>query len=57
MQYPTHIGRSFFKLGQTHGHAKIKFTLLSMGLPDAIWKIMESYLEYGSTFKVEGSDF
>ncbi|EKM76460.1 hypothetical protein AGABI1DRAFT_78549 [Agaricus bisporus var. burnettii JB137-S8] len=57
MTYPTHIGRSFFKLGQTQGHAKIKYTLLSMGLPDAIWKIMESYLEYGSTFKVEGCEF
>jgi len=57
MAYPTLIARSFFRLGQIHGHAKINFTLLSMGLPDSIRKIMESYLEYGKTFKVEGSDF
>jgi hypothetical protein len=57
MAYPTLIARSFFRLGQIHGHAKISFTLLSMGLPDSIRKIMDSYLEYGKTFKVEGSEF
>ncbi|KAF8156857.1 chaps family protein [Crassisporium funariophilum] len=57
MAYPTLIARSFFKLGQIHGHAKISFTLLSMGLPDPILKIMDSYLQYGKTFKVEGYDF
>jgi hypothetical protein len=56
-QYPTVIARSFFKLGQIHGHAKIAFTLLSMGLPDPVLKIMEGYLQYGKTFKVEGYDF
>lgn len=54
MTYPTLIARCFFKLGQIHGHAKISFTLLSMGLPDPILKIMDSYLQYGKTFKVEG---
>ncbi|KIK04834.1 hypothetical protein K443DRAFT_675610 [Laccaria amethystina LaAM-08-1] len=57
MTYPTQIARSFFKLGQIHGHAKISFTLLSMGLPAPILKIMDSYLQYGKTFKVEGYDF
>lgn len=57
MTYPTLIARCFFKLGQIHGHAKISFTLLSMGLPDPILKIMDSYLQYGKTFKVEGYDF
>ncbi|KAN0085746.1 ChAPs (Chs5p-Arf1p-binding proteins) domain containing protein [Tylopilus felleus] len=57
MTYPTLIARSFFKLGQIHGHAKIAFTLLSMGLPDPVLKIMEGYLQYGKTFKVEGYDF
>jgi len=57
MTYPTLIARCFFKLGQIHGHAKISFTLLSMGLPDPILKIMDSYLKYGKTFKVEGYDF
>jgi len=28
-----------------------------MGLPDPILKIMESYLQYGQLFKVEGYDF
>ena len=32
----------------------LRVTLLRMGLPDSILKIMESYLE---TFEVEGSDF
>ncbi|KAF8621323.1 hypothetical protein AX15_007861 [Amanita polypyramis BW_CC] len=57
MTYPTQIARCFFKLGQIHGHAKISFTLLSMGLPEPIMKIMNSYLQNGRTFKVEGYDF
>jgi len=57
MTYPTLISRSFFRLGQIHGHAKIAYTLLSMGLPEQIMKIMNSFLEYGKTFKVEGYDF
>ncbi|KIK60721.1 hypothetical protein GYMLUDRAFT_43555 [Collybiopsis luxurians FD-317 M1] len=57
MTYPTQIARAFFKLGQIHGHAKISYTLISMGLPDSILKIMDSYLQYGKTFKVEGYDF
>jgi Chs5-Arf1p-binding protein BUD7/BCH1 len=57
LQFPTQIARSFFKLGQIHGHAKISFTLLSMGLPDPILKIMDSYLQYGKVFKIEGYDF
>ncbi|KAH8831932.1 Chs5p-Arf1p-binding proteins-domain-containing protein [Flagelloscypha sp. PMI_526] len=57
MTYPTQIARSFFKLGQIHGHQKISFTLLSMGLPEPIMKIMDGYLHYGRTFKVEGYDF
>ena len=56
-QYPTQIARCFFKLGQIHGHAKIQWSLLSMGLPEPVMKIMESYLAYGRTFKVEGYDF
>ncbi len=56
-QYPTQIGRCFFKLGQIHGHAKIKYSLVSLGLPEAVMKIMESYLVYGQTFKAEGYDF
>ena len=56
-QYPTMIARCFFKLGQIHGHAKIQYSLLSMGLPEPVMKIMESYLVYGRTFKVEGYDF
>ncbi|KJA26842.1 hypothetical protein HYPSUDRAFT_158589 [Hypholoma sublateritium FD-334 SS-4] len=57
MSYPTQIARAFFKLGQIHGHAKINFTLLSMGLPEPILKILNSYLQYGRTFGVEGCDF
>ncbi|KAH6887837.1 chaps family protein [Coprinopsis sp. MPI-PUGE-AT-0042] len=57
MTYPTTIARSFFKLGQIHGFAKIQYTLISMGLPEPILKIMESYLQYGKVFKVEGFDF
>lgn len=46
-----------YKLGQIHGHAKISYTLMSMGLPEPVLKIMEGYLRYGHAFKVEGSDF
>lgn len=57
LQYPTQIARCLFKLGQIHGHAKISYTLLSMGLPDGVRKIMDSYLQYGKDFRVEGYDF
>ncbi|KAI8986678.1 chaps-domain-containing protein [Trametes punicea] len=57
MTYPTQIARCFFKLGQIHGFAKISYTLLSLGLPESVLKIMESYLNYGRVFKVEGYDF
>ena len=57
LQFPTQIARCLFKLGQIHGHAKIQWSLLSMGLPEPVMKIMESYLAYGRTFKVEGYDF
>ncbi|KAJ7746443.1 Chs5p-Arf1p-binding proteins-domain-containing protein [Mycena maculata] len=57
MTFPTQIAQCFFKLGNVHGHAKISYTLLSMGLPEPILKIMDSYLQYGKTFKVEGYDF
>ncbi|KAI6007872.1 Chs5p-Arf1p-binding proteins-domain-containing protein [Pisolithus marmoratus] len=57
LTYPTLISRCFFKLGEIHGHAKISFTLLSMGLSEPILKIMDSYLQYGKSFKVEGYDF
>ena len=56
-QYPTTIARCLVKLGQIHGHEKISYTLISMGLPDDIRKTMESYLNYGKVFKVEGHDF
>ncbi|KAI0263047.1 chaps family protein [Gloeopeniophorella convolvens] len=57
LAYPTQIARSFFKLEQIHGHAKIWNTLLSMGLPDPILHVMQAYLQYGQRFKVEGFDF
>ncbi|KAJ7698549.1 Chs5p-Arf1p-binding proteins-domain-containing protein [Mycena rosella] len=57
MTFPTQIAQCFFKLGSVHGHAKISYTLLSMGLPEPILKIMDSYLQYGKTFKVEGFDY
>ncbi|KAG5727454.1 hypothetical protein E4T56_gene12042 [Termitomyces sp. T112] len=57
MTFPTQIARAFLKLGQIHGHAKISFTLLSMGLPEPILKIMDSYMQYGQVFKIEGYDF
>ena len=56
-QYPTLITGSFFKLGQIHGRAKIAFTLISMGLPEGVLKLMEGYLQCGRTFKVGGCNF
>jgi Chs5-Arf1p-binding protein BUD7/BCH1 len=55
--YPTAVASHIFKLGQTHGHGKIEYTLKSMGLPDPIQKAMDAYLRYGEDFKLEGSDF
>ncbi|KAG8871488.1 hypothetical protein FRB98_000745 [Tulasnella sp. 332] len=55
--YPTAIAHYLFKLGQTHGHQKISYTMLSMGLPEGLLKLMEAYLDYGKMFKVEGYDY
>ncbi|KAG8903755.1 hypothetical protein FRB99_002813, partial [Tulasnella sp. 403] len=49
--YPTAIANHLFKLGRVHGHAKISYTILSMGLPDGLLNIMQGYLNYGKTFK------
>ncbi|KAI0056611.1 chaps-domain-containing protein [Artomyces pyxidatus] len=57
LAYPTQIARCFFKLQTVHGHEKIGNTLLSMGLPEPILHIMQSYLQYGQKFKVEGYNF
>ena len=57
LQYPTAVAHHLYKLGLVHGHAKISFTLLSMGLPDGIRKIVENYLSFGKTFQIEGHDF
>ncbi|QRV96081.1 hypothetical protein RhiJN_24099 [Ceratobasidium sp. AG-Ba] len=54
---PTAVAQHLFKLGQTHGHAKLSYTLMSMGLPDGVLAIMQGYLNYGRTFKPEGWDF
>ncbi len=56
-QYPSSIAQQLFKLGRVHGHDKIAYSLLSMGLPPQILAIMKGYLNYGKIFKVEGSDF
>ncbi|KDN44030.1 hypothetical protein RSAG8_05762, partial [Rhizoctonia solani AG-8 WAC10335] len=55
--YPTGVAQQMFKLGQTHGHAKLSYTLMSMGLPEGVLGIMQGYLNYGRTFKPEGWDF
>ncbi|CDZ98516.1 Tetratricopeptide repeat-containing domain [Phaffia rhodozyma] len=55
--YPTSIAHEIFKVGQVHGHSKIAYTLLSMNLPEGILGIMQTYLKFGSTFRVEGSSF
>ncbi|KAF8594939.1 chaps family protein [Ceratobasidium sp. AG-I] len=55
--FPTAVAQHLFKLGQTHGHAKLSYTLMSMGLPDGVLAIMQGYLNYGRTFKPEGWDF
>ncbi|KAF8588198.1 chaps-domain-containing protein [Ramaria rubella] len=57
MSYPTAVAHHLYKLSQVHGHGKISYSLMSMGLPEPIQKIMEGYLHYGRGFKVEGSDF
>lgn len=66
--YPSMVAHYLFKLGLVHGHAKIQYTLLSMvseypavltrqNLPTGIFEIMQSYIKYAATFKIEGSDF
>ncbi|KAF8318707.1 chaps-domain-containing protein [Clavulina sp. PMI_390] len=55
--YPTAIAKHLFKLTQTHGFAKIRNTISSMGMPQPITNVVLGYLDYGTTFKVEGYDF
>ncbi|KAJ9107215.1 hypothetical protein QFC20_003750 [Naganishia adeliensis] len=55
--YPTEVAHHIYKLGQTHGHAKISYTLMSKNLPSGIMELMQGYLKYGAEFKVEGYDF
>ncbi|KIJ27347.1 hypothetical protein M422DRAFT_271491 [Sphaerobolus stellatus SS14] len=57
MSYPTAVAHHLYKLGQMHGHGKISYTLMSVGLPEPLLKILEGYLRYGRAFKVEGWDF
>lgn len=52
-QFPTAVARHLYKLSLIHGSSKISFTLISMGLPDGIRKIVENYLQYGKTFQIE----
>lgn len=56
-QYPTAVAKHLFKLGQTHGFEKIRNTISSMGMPAPITNVVLGYLQYGTTFKVEGYDF
>jgi hypothetical protein len=37
--------------------AKLANTLISMGLPEGIFSIMQGYLQYGDVFRVEGYDW
>jgi len=42
---------------ESHGHAKIRFTLQSIGLLEPIEKIMRSHLDYENVFQIEGYHF
>ncbi|KAG8978715.1 hypothetical protein FRC05_009988 [Tulasnella sp. 425] len=55
--YPTAIAHHLYKLGRIHGHAKISYTILSMGLPEGLLNMMQGYLNYGKMFKIEGFDY
>ncbi|KAI0075971.1 chaps family protein [Panus rudis PR-1116 ss-1] len=55
--YPTQMAKCLMKLGTMHGHQKINYSILSMGLPESVEKIMTSYLTFGRVFRVEGWDF
>lgn len=55
--YPSSIAHAIYKLGLVHGLSKIEYTLLSMNLPEGIFKLMCSFLNYGKTFKVEGWNY
>jgi len=55
--YPSAIAKHLFKLAQVHGFEKIRNTVSSMGMPAPVTNVVLAYLNYGTTFKVEGSDF
>jgi len=57
LQYPSAIAKHLFKLAQVHGFEKIRNTVSSMGMPAPVTNVVLAYLNYGTTFKVEGSDF
>ncbi|BEI86246.1 hypothetical protein CcaverHIS002_0605330 [Cutaneotrichosporon cavernicola] len=55
--YPSAIAHAIYTLGLTHGLSKIEYTLLSMNLPEGIFTLMRSYLNYGKMFDVEGAEY
>ncbi|KZT51179.1 chaps-domain-containing protein [Calocera cornea HHB12733] len=57
MAYPTDVARWLYKLSSQYGMAKLANTLISMGLPEGIFGIMQGYLQYGDVFRVEGYDW
>ncbi|ODN98284.1 ChAPs family protein [Cryptococcus wingfieldii CBS 7118] len=50
--YPSLVAHYLYKLGLTHGHAKIQYSLLSMNLPVGIFEIMQPYMKYATVFNV-----
>lgn len=40
LKYPSATCRAFFRLGRIHGHSKVSFTMISMGFPPPILKLL-----------------
>ncbi|EJT99413.1 chaps-domain-containing protein [Dacryopinax primogenitus] len=57
MTYPTDVARYLYKVASQYGMAKLANTIISMGLPEGIFGIMQGYLQYGDVFRVEGYDW
>ncbi|CCF50111.1 hypothetical protein NDA11_000852 [Ustilago hordei] len=55
--FPGAVAKCLFKLIKSEGLAKVSYTLVSIGAPETIARLMQNYFAYASAFKVPGYDF
>lgn len=57
LQYPTSIAFNLNKLIRTEGLSKMQNMLISMNLPQPVFKLVTRFFTWAETFRVDGSEF